>query len=67
MSAVTLMYLSQWLLCPEYVLSRGFYSTEAECLDEIQTKVLRFFLLAILSHLYSFALRFYISSNSRNL
>jgi hypothetical protein len=27
-------------------------------LDEIQTKVLRFFLLAILGHLYSFALRF---------
>jgi hypothetical protein len=52
------MYLSQWLLCPEYVLSRGFYSTEAKFLDEIQTKVLRVFLLAILSHLYSFALRF---------
>jgi hypothetical protein len=34
------------------------YSTEAEFLDEIQTKVLRVFLLAIRSHLYSFALRF---------
>jgi len=32
--------------------------TEAEFLDEIQTKVLRVFLLAIQSHLYSFALRF---------
>ncbi len=31
---------------------------EAEFLDEIQTKVLRVFLLAIHSHLYSFALRF---------
>jgi hypothetical protein len=30
--------------------------TEAEFLDEVQTKVLRVFLLAI--HLYSFALRF---------
>ncbi len=31
---------------------------EAEFLDEIQTKVLRVFLLAIHSHLYSFSLRF---------
>jgi hypothetical protein len=31
---------------------------EAEFLDEIQTKVLRVFILAIHSHLYSFALRF---------
>ncbi len=31
---------------------------EAEFLDEIQTKVLRVFLFAIHSHLYSFALRF---------
>ncbi len=34
------------------------HSPEAEFLDEIQTKVLIFFLLAIHSHLYSFALRF---------
>jgi hypothetical protein len=34
----------------------GQYSTAAEFLDEIQTKVLRDFLLVI--HLYSFALRF---------
>ncbi len=49
---------------------------EAEFLDEIQTKVLRVFLRAIHSHLYSFALRFlflqihatsYVfSSDSRN-
>jgi hypothetical protein len=32
--------------------------TEAEFLDEIQTKVLRVFLLVIHSHLYSFALKF---------
>ena len=32
--------------------------TEAKFLNEIQTKVLRVFLLAIQSHLYSFALRF---------
>jgi hypothetical protein len=31
---------------------------EAVFLDEIQTKALRVFLLAIHSHLYSFALRF---------
>jgi hypothetical protein len=29
--------------------------SEAEFLDEIQTKVFRFFLLVIHSHLYSFA------------
>jgi hypothetical protein len=33
-------------------------SPEAEFLDEIQTKVFRVFLVAIHSHLYSFALRF---------
>jgi hypothetical protein len=33
-------------------------ATEAEFLDEIRTKVLKVFLLAIHSHLYSFALRF---------
>jgi hypothetical protein len=32
---------------------------EAEFLDEIQTKVFRVFLLAIHSHLYSVALRFF--------
>ncbi len=32
--------------------------TEAEFLDNIQTKVLRVFLLATKSHLYSFSLRF---------
>jgi hypothetical protein len=42
-------------------------SVEAEFLDEIQTKVFRVFLLAIHSHLYSFALEISISSNSRNL
>ncbi len=34
------------------------HSPEVEFLDEIQTKALRVFLLAIHSHLYSFALRF---------
>jgi hypothetical protein len=34
------------------------YPAEAEFFDEIQTKVFRVFLLAIQSHLYSFALRF---------
>ncbi len=34
------------------------YWTEARFFDEIQTKVWRVFLLAIHSHLYSFALRF---------
>jgi hypothetical protein len=36
---------------------------EAEFLDEIQTKVIRVFLLAIHSHIYSFALRFLFYSN----
>jgi hypothetical protein len=35
------------------------FFAEAQVLDEIQTKVLRVFLLAIQSQLYSFALRFY--------
>jgi hypothetical protein len=35
-----------------------FYFAEAEFLDEIQTEVLKGFLLDIHSHLYSFALRF---------
>jgi hypothetical protein len=41
---------------------RGIYllkRTEAEFLDEIHSKFFRVFLLAIHSHLYSFALRFY--------
>jgi hypothetical protein len=41
------------ILTPWYLLS-----AEAECLDEIQTKSLRVFLLAIQSHPYSFALKF---------
>jgi hypothetical protein len=36
----------------------GLACTEAEFLDEIQTKVLRVFLLTIHSHLYRFVLRF---------
>jgi hypothetical protein len=40
---------------PSYRLQQA---SEAEFLIEIQTKVLRVVLLVILSHLYSFALRF---------
>ncbi len=40
---------------------------EAEFLDELQIKVFRVFLLAIHSRLQSFAMNFFISSNSRNL
>jgi hypothetical protein len=40
----------------EYVTAQ--HCTEAEFLDEVQTKVFRVFLLTIHSHLYSFALRF---------
>ncbi len=40
------------------VLCDQLMGTETEFLDEIQTKVLRVFLLVILSHLYSFALRY---------
>ncbi len=44
-------------------------NTEAEFLDEIQTKVLKVFLLAIHSHLYTLqlCLEISISSNSHNL
>jgi hypothetical protein len=40
-----------------YFLREG-RENEAEFLDEIQTKIVRDFLLAIHSHLYSFVLRF---------
>jgi hypothetical protein len=40
---------------------------KAEFVDEFQTKFSKFFLLAIHSHLCSFCLEIYISSNSRNL
>jgi hypothetical protein len=57
-----IMYLYNKLkCCPAYTALSCFYSTlhtEAEFLDEIQTKFLRVFLLAIYSHLYRFALRF---------
>ncbi len=42
-------------------------STHTVTWGKIQTKVLRFFRHGSHSHLYSFALRFFISSNSRNL
>ncbi len=42
----------------KYITSDEALNTETEFLDEIQTKILRVFLLAIHSHLYSFALRF---------
>ncbi len=48
--------------CPFKPAKLNFFKTpasEAEFLDEIQTKVLRIFLLAIHSHLYRFALRFF--------
>ncbi len=52
----------QWQV---YLLINSWYHastswTEAKLLDEIQTKVLRVFFLAIHSHLYSFALRFLV-------
>jgi hypothetical protein len=40
---------------------------DAEFLDEILTKVLKVFLLAIYSHIHSFAMRFLFLSNSCNL
>ncbi len=40
-----------------------YLNPEAESLDEIQAKVLRVFLLAIHSHLFSFALRFLFLQN----
>ncbi len=48
------VYWYSWLWSMDFCWAH----TEAEFLDEIQTKVLRVFLLAIHSHLYSFALRF---------
>ncbi len=43
------------------------YYIKAQFSDEIQTKALGVFLLAIHNHLYSFALTIYISSHSHNL
>jgi hypothetical protein len=52
-------YLFEAFKFPKYCIAKifGKLSTpEAEVLDEIHTKILRVFLLAIHSHLYSFAL-----------
>jgi hypothetical protein len=46
------------LLCPPLPYFSFLSGPEAKFLDEIQTKFLRVFLLAIHSHLYSFALGF---------
>ncbi len=51
-----------WLIL-YYISSK----TEAEFLDEIQTKVLGVFLLANYSHSLQICIEIYISSNSRNL
>jgi hypothetical protein len=60
---LTLMFTARWVNRPLFEVPKqeilcyvSFYQSEAEFLDEIQTKVLRVFLLAIHSHLYSFAL-----------
>jgi hypothetical protein len=53
--------VSQALVCDEDNRCRLQWcenDTEAEFLDEIQTKVFRVFLLVIHGHLYSFASRF---------
>ncbi len=50
------------------VMHNSFSCTysEDELLDEVQTKVIKVFLLALHSHLYSLALSFLFSSHSRN-
>jgi hypothetical protein len=47
------------VICPTVATASldGAATTEAEFLDEIQTKVLRVVLLAVHSHLYSFVLK----------
>jgi hypothetical protein len=47
-----------WILLGNFICIYNLVSPEAAFLDEIQTKVLRVFLLVIHSHLYSFALTF---------
>jgi hypothetical protein len=61
-----LLYLVFWSLWrnKEDISSK---TAKAEFLNEVQTKVLRVFLLAIHSHLIQLCLEIYISSNSRNL
>jgi hypothetical protein len=62
---LTLMFTTRWangslfeVPKQEILCHVSFYQSEAEFLDEIQTNVMRVFILAIHSHLYSFALRF---------
>jgi hypothetical protein len=51
----------------QYIL-RHLLSPEAEFLEEIQTKVLRIFLLVIHSHLYNFAMRFiFLQTQAKSL
>ncbi len=54
---------AQMFLCIFINFNQSRDRTEAEFLDEIQTKVWRVFLLAIHSHLYNFALRFLFLQN----
>jgi hypothetical protein len=56
---------SQWPLAYHALRSQYTVCTEAKFLDKIQTKVLRVFLLAIHSHLESFALRFLFLQNTK--
>jgi hypothetical protein len=59
--AVKIRYCGPFLQTPMTALAVEISESiepEAEFLDEIQTKILRVFLLVIHIHLYSFALRF---------
>jgi hypothetical protein len=61
MNIVSFRLGQNWLLvlnCLHSLESLQTQTTEAEFLDEVQTKVFRVFLLAIHSHLCSFAMRF---------
>ncbi len=60
LKGVASMGRTNYLHAPLHIVPQPFSlseSTEAEFLDEIQTKVLRVFLLAITVTLYSFAMR----------
>jgi hypothetical protein len=68
-----IMFIVQYFLRTANTVLRHFSTsfpllrTEADLLDEIQTKDLRVFLLAIHSHIIHLCLEISISSNSRNL
>ncbi len=58
--------LRRWWVTLRQLLASGTQLTRGWILGQIQTKVFRVFLLAIHSHLYSFALRFLVHTQANS-